>query len=645
MGNLPDKNKEYYKWPLFTRSKIYYFSLLAVSLGLIFSANTKYFASFFCIDTSCFSGAANNVSDIYGISIDPNNKIGIGGMPRKSDLDNLKIKWVRVEIIENPVINFKSYFTELRNDNRNVLAIVDYRTINSIKKPASTTPADDAKWTIYRRAFIDRLKQVVNENKDVVDAWEIWNEPDLFVNEAYDPKIPALEYAKLLIESRDVIRNSGAKGKIIVGGLASGNSTYLRDVKLAMGGSLYGIDGVGVHPYGQRPRNFPETWGFGELSAFIANYYSVAGIPLWITEIGTDDLSKQPSYLGNFYKDIKELYLSKVEAVFWFCYSDAMVNPYGLFTANGNTKDSYAIYKNMVDEKYLMPAKIYNPPEGSKFTSTTAKFSWAFDLGKIDKYRLTLKKSSNSSVLYTADINTDQKSVLISDLPTDGDKIISILDTYINGMPLTSIQSFYSVTQSSTAPATTQPQTPGNTSNSTELIVNASGVMQNNKGPIFKVVSETNGTKSYHGMFEVGNLKDYTFIIPARLPKNSTIYLFYCNDTSDDGACSTKSGGANRDIIFNYIKINGVKVTFNKPVVYENNTTGVMSDIKYDRANKEDGSLYDNGKIRDISSSNGNFGTYFDNKAVFYGGEKFSWGPVFNGFMPFNGAIVAKINW
>lgn len=632
-----------------SNQSIFNFLFLLIVILFIFLLSAGLLDKYFCFgNIKCGSGASFDVNDLYGISVDPNNRIGVTGEPKITELNELKINWVRMEFIENPVINYKAYIDELHKNNKRVLMIVDYRTINSTPKPSSkNTPVGSTAWTNYRRTFIDRLKPIATDYKDVVDAWEIWNEPDLFLVGNYDPGIPSQEYAKFLTESRDVLKNAGARGELIVGGLASGNQYYLSDTIRYMGAN-FGYDGIGVHPYGQRPNTFPTSWGFSYVSEFINKYYIAGGYrPLWITEIGTDDTLRQANYLGAFYSDIKANQLNKIKHVFWFCYSDSMVTPYGLFQSNGTKKEAYEAYRKVANNDVIYPASIYSPTENSSLSSNKVTFSWAYNAGNIEKYKLTVKNTTNNSIIYTVELPATQRSVTVANLPTDGSKLTTTLESYYRSNPYSVVQVFYAKkdTTPTPPPSNTQPPVPpSTTSNTSRLIINAQGI-SSNKPAIIKVITERLGVKSYHGLFEVTTLKDYTFDLNTKLIKDDKVYLYFCNDTTDDGTCSTKAGSSNRDLVFNYLKVDGVKVALNSPIVYSNGQLGAQSIIYYDRSNKEDSSLYDNGSIRDASSANGDFGTYFDGKAVFYGGERFSWGPVFNGYMPFNGAIVAKVNW
>lgn len=77
------------------------------------------------------------------------------------------------------------------------------------------------------------------------------------------------------------------------------------------------------------------------------SYYTAAKLPLWITEVGTNDMSVQAQFPQNTFS---ALYANEsvihTEAVFWFCWSDGMVSPFGVVDSSGNPKPSYASYQS-----------------------------------------------------------------------------------------------------------------------------------------------------------------------------------------------------------------------------------------------------------------------------------------------------------
>jgi MYXO-CTERM domain-containing protein len=169
--------------------------------------------------------------------------------------------------------------------------------------------------------------------------------------EPYDPGVPEAEFGPLLRDAGAAIRESSSR-PLVVGGLASGDAGYYSRTVAAAGGSL-AYDAVGLHPYGQRaPDGWPDpSWGFGDMTDIYDRYLAAAGgLPLWITEVGTEDLPHQADYLRNVYALTRDSYLDRVPVVLWFCWSDAMVGHFGVLDAGGSPKDSYRAYADVAPD-------------------------------------------------------------------------------------------------------------------------------------------------------------------------------------------------------------------------------------------------------------------------------------------------------
>ncbi len=153
-------------------------------------------------------------------------------------------------------------------------------------KTPPTDPADLA-------AFAGRA---VERYGDTVDAWEVWNEPNL--DAFWRPRPDPDAYARLLVETTAAIRAVDPDAFVLSGGLAPAADTvdgaeweperFLAAV--AATGALDDVDAVGIHPY-----SFPalpdgdEPWNlFGRLPALADLAVDRAGraLPLWLTEYG-----------------------------------------------------------------------------------------------------------------------------------------------------------------------------------------------------------------------------------------------------------------------------------------------------------------------------------------------------------------------
>jgi hypothetical protein len=279
-------------------------------------------------------------ASLYGVNIDPANP---KGSPSANDLRTLGARWARVEYKASQGTAFyDGKIADLRSGGIKILLIVDYSSVSG--KPDGST-GTDAQWSAYLTSFNNAVRGLAAHYGNGVDAWQIWNEPDLPPHPGYDPYVPPRHFGAMLRDSVSGIRAFSSR-PVVTAGLASGDANYLVQARDAAGGLT--VDAVGVHPYGQRaPDDWPNpSWGFGNMSNLFDRYLAF-GKPLWVSEIGvnTQDSSFQATYLDNVYRLARERYAGRVQVVFWFCWSDGMVPPFGLLDANLRPKPSYDQYK------------------------------------------------------------------------------------------------------------------------------------------------------------------------------------------------------------------------------------------------------------------------------------------------------------
>lgn len=289
-------------------------------------------------------GPVGNCSDQatrnrFAINVDPANP---KGNPSAAELKTLGARWARIEWKQwVSAATQKGQIAALRSGGVRVLLIFDYAS-TSVVSPGSSASA--AQWNSYVTQYVQELGSLAQSLGNGVDGWEIWNEPDLAAQPGYDPYVPPATYGKLLKDAQAAVK-AHSSAPVIVGGLASGNAGYLTQAKNAVGGLF--ADGVGIHPYGQRaPDNWPNaSWGFGNMSSLFSAYLAF-GKPVWVTEIGTVDSGNQAQYLKNVYA-LAAGYGAQVPVVFWFCWSDGMVSPFGVLDTNGGQKPSYSAFKSV----------------------------------------------------------------------------------------------------------------------------------------------------------------------------------------------------------------------------------------------------------------------------------------------------------
>lgn len=162
-----------------------------------------------------------------------------------------------------------------------ILLLVDYMTFQEV--PWGKT--DNASWAPYVAELSRRAGQIAAHYSNIPGlALEVWNEEDLQAT-----FVPPAIYAFMLasVRARVVAVAGGATSPpVIMGGLASGSPPYVAAVMAASSGGDLPADGLGLHPYGQRPSpSWPSpTWGFGVLGDLLIAYAAVApAVPIWVT--------------------------------------------------------------------------------------------------------------------------------------------------------------------------------------------------------------------------------------------------------------------------------------------------------------------------------------------------------------------------
>ena len=220
-------------------------------------------------------------------------------------------------------------------------------------------PAKDTVWDAYITPFVRRARQLAQAFGPWQPALQVWNEPDLPPSPGYIPTMTEQQYARLLRKTHDAIKAANPTLKVVAAGLASGQPWWLKNVIQAGGGTLP-ADAVAIHPYEQQPeRNWPSAdYGFGYVGDLLNRYRQVTNLPLTITECGERLLGDegQAGYLRRFYNTMLTDFAGVVDDVYWFCYSDGMVPPFGLLTAAGQQKPAYAAYQAVASQPPPPPA-------------------------------------------------------------------------------------------------------------------------------------------------------------------------------------------------------------------------------------------------------------------------------------------------
>lgn len=287
---------------------------------------------------------------MYSLNIDPLNP---GGNPNMAELRSLGVQAVRYSYKDfssgsqpDPQqLNFYTgHLQQLTQAGISPLIILTYETYPG----APIHPATDAVWDTYINNFVRRAGQLAQLLAPYKPTFQVWNEPDLPPHPEYIRTMPEAVFGRMLRRSYDAIKAASPQTRVVAAGLGSGNWNWLATVISSQKGTLP-ADAIAIHPYGQRPEpNWPSaTWGFGYVGNLLINYQRVSALPIIISEIGEQHLeqSQQAEYLSRFYRTIGSQFSGSVERVFWFCYSDNMVTPFGLLNANGQPKPAYQTYR------------------------------------------------------------------------------------------------------------------------------------------------------------------------------------------------------------------------------------------------------------------------------------------------------------
>jgi len=289
-----------------------------------------------------------------GINTDPTNSLG---NPSPNEIQALGADWVRFTFKDAQDAPQPTAFglyddlvQRLRGAGVRILMILSYETYPGKWE----CDADETKWDAYIQKLADRCRQIVQHYGAQVSAYEVWNEPDLAPEPHYNPYVPVRIFARLMHAVYQSIHGVSS-ATVVLGGLAAGQPSYLQEVQATTGGVLH-ADAVGVHPYGRRPTNdWPTpTWGGLDpnLVGLLQQYHAVANKPIWVTEMGCNDVPVQAQFPGRTFESVNSSLPGIVPAVFWYCWSDGMGAPWGLQESTGAKKPAYDSFRAFAAQPY-----------------------------------------------------------------------------------------------------------------------------------------------------------------------------------------------------------------------------------------------------------------------------------------------------
>jgi hypothetical protein len=147
-------------------------------------------------------------------------------------------------------------------------------------------PRDPADYAAFAAALVARYGpngQLWRDHPEVpkrpVEAWQIWNEPNLAVYWTRQPFMRG--YARLLNAAYAAIKQADAKATVVMAGLANFSWRDLERL-LERGGATLRFDVAAVHPFSGRPLNAVKIVA---LNRRVLNRHGARGKPIWLTEL------------------------------------------------------------------------------------------------------------------------------------------------------------------------------------------------------------------------------------------------------------------------------------------------------------------------------------------------------------------------
>jgi hypothetical protein len=216
-------------------------------------------------------------------------------------------------------------------------------------KWASRTPDDALHYfsppkdlTLFSRF----VRQCVARYKHRVKVWEVWNEPNGFLNGG------AAEYAEMVKAAAVAARQEDPDCRIAMG---------CAGVDIDFLGRLYEFgcgpyfDVMSVHPY-QWGNQFNDGWMVSSLQACrdLMDRHGDQHKEIWLTEFGWD-AGVTPQQQANLLVQAMTTGLSvrerlKVEKLFWFSIKDWGGPGFGLFDVDGKPKPAFVAYQAVTTE-------------------------------------------------------------------------------------------------------------------------------------------------------------------------------------------------------------------------------------------------------------------------------------------------------
>lgn len=237
-----------------------------------------------------------NVDPVHGFSID--------------EILATKAQFVRFPFWWDTGFDYRSWVTELQNHGVECMAVLDKRAMAG-------------------HDSVERKMLKLRSTLPTLYYWQIGNEPDGTEQSSWT--MSKGMFSRYLQAAVRVF--SGRY--VIAGGLISGNANWLDRVDLHL------LDAIAVHPYTQTPESVIE----------LLDRYSRWSKPIVISEFGGQDglfnnAHERAVYHSEMIHALSSHALVGMAGV--FCFSDRMVDGFGIVNAQGEAKEVYAAVHDAV---------------------------------------------------------------------------------------------------------------------------------------------------------------------------------------------------------------------------------------------------------------------------------------------------------
>jgi hypothetical protein len=248
-------------------------------------------------------------------------------------IKQLNATWIRIDWIPNQMDEF---VVTMKDNNVSILAILDHNTMNQSE--------------FTRIQWQTMLQDIMStEAAKKVDAWEIWNEPNVekfflgYMNGA--PQ----NYSDLLKDAYQIIKATSPNATIIAAGLSPTDTWMNWLTDFANLSQQRYFDFQGVHLYDEAETNL----------RILSETKKIIGKDLWITEIGDpsgpSNESFTPQDQAHFLESNFQMLSDMKTPIFWYQLNDEInaeppkENHFGLFDAQNNPKPAAEAFINFTN--------------------------------------------------------------------------------------------------------------------------------------------------------------------------------------------------------------------------------------------------------------------------------------------------------